>query len=207
MNAIVESKSADILFSKQAGTYLGCESRIASCRVELGRALRVYLGISLWSGVRRLGGQGEMHRRLGKSVVAVAAAVAFAACSAPDVRAQDGSAQAAAALPTAVPGEASVRIVGDAAALELHVHRSTVADVLSALAGFNIRYRSPGALNEAIDGVYTGSLGRVLSRVLSGYDYAIKTDNEKLEVIVVGRSGEHAVPAPIVIPIRRRPSD
>ena len=47
----------------------------------------------------------------------------------------------------------------------------------------------------------------VLSRVLSGYDYAIKTDNEKLEVIVVGRSGDQAVPAPIVIPIRRRPSD
>lgn len=158
--------------------------------------------------MRRLGGQGEMHRRFGKSAAAIVAAFAFGACAAPELRAQEGTGQIAqAAAPIAPSGAAFVRIVGDATALEVHVHRSTVADVLSALAGFNIRYRSPAALNEAIDGVYSGSLGHVLSRVLSGYDYAIKTDNEKLEVIVVGRSGDQAVPAPIVIPIRRRPSD
>jgi hypothetical protein len=143
-----------------------------------------------------------MHRRLDKSAAAVLAALVLSAFAAPELDAQDVADQAAA--PPSAHSEATVRVTGNAAALEVHAHQSTVADVLSALAGFNIRYRAAVALNDVVDGVYSGSLERVLSRVLNGYDYAIRTDSQKVEVIVVGRSDDHAVPAPIVIPVRRR---
>ena len=145
-----------------------------------------------------------MHRRFDPSAAAVLVALVFGTFATPQLRAQEVIDEPAS---TSAPSAASVRISGDAAALEIQAHRSTVADVLAALAGFNIRYRARGTLDETIDGVYTGSLGRVLSRILAGYDYAIRTDNEKIDVIVVGRSGDHAVPAPVIIPVRRRPSD
>jgi len=137
-----------------------------------------------------------MHRRLGPTV-AFLAALAFGLLAAQALNARDGSAA----------GGAALRIEGDAGALELHVQQATLANVLTALGRFNIRYRASGTLNETIDGVYTGSLGHVLSRVLAGYDYVIKQDSAKFEVIVVGRRGGQAVAAPIIIPIRRRPSD
>jgi hypothetical protein len=132
-----------------------------------------------------------MYRRVG-TAAAFLAALVFGALAAQSLRAQDGS---------------NVRITGDAAALQLDVHQATVADVLTALGRFNIQYRSQSALNTMVDGTYTGSLNRVLSRVLDGYNYAIKQSDAKLEVIVVGRRGEQASPAPVIIPVRRRPSD
>ena len=114
---------------------------------------------------------------------------------------------AAAAVPIATRGESVLHIAGDAAALEVEVRQARIMDVLTALAGFNIRYRSSIAPDETLDGAYTGSLGRVLSRVLDGYDYAIKQDNAKFEVIVVGKRGEQADSAPIIKPVRQRPSE
>jgi hypothetical protein len=119
------------------------------------------------------------------------------ALAAQSLHAQDGSAVDTDAL----------RIKGDATALQLDVHQATLGDVLTALGRFNIQYRSQSALNGMVDGTYAGSLGHVLSRVLDGYNYAIKQSNAKLEVIVIGRRGEQASPAPIIIPVRRRPSD
>jgi hypothetical protein len=118
------------------------------------------------------------------------AAVVFGLVAAQPLRAQDG---------------AAVRITGDAAALQLDVHQATVADVLTALARFNIRYRSPSALNAMVDdGTYAGPLSRVLSRLLAGYNYAIKQGDAEIDVIIISRHGEQAIPAPIIV--RRRGS-
>jgi hypothetical protein len=132
-----------------------------------------------------------MYRRLELTAACLAAFV-VSVCAAQASLAQDGT---------------GVRIKGDAAALELNVHQATLAEVLTALGRFNIQYRSQSALNGMVDGTYAGSLGHVLSRVLDGYNYVIKQSNAKLEVIVIGRRGEQASPAPIIIPVRRRPSD
>ena len=70
----------------------------------------------------------------------------------------------------------SLHIDGDAAALHVVVQQTTIADVLSALAGFNVRYRSSIGLDEMRDGSYVGSLGHVVARLLNGYDYATKQD-------------------------------
>jgi hypothetical protein len=119
-------------------------------------------------------------------------------------QAQSGSDDAFAA--GSVTGS-SVRVTGNAASLKVDVHQATVEQVLSALAGVNIGYRSSETLDDVIDGIFAGGDRRVLARVLDGYNYAIKQEKTKLEVIVFGRRGDHAVPAAIVIPIRRRPSD
>jgi hypothetical protein len=134
-----------------------------------------------------------MHRRL-EPPIAFLAALAFGLVATQAVKAQDRS----------IAGTEAVRIKGDAKAVELDVHRATLADVLTALARFNIRYRSPVALNEVIDGAYAGSLSHVLSRLLDGYNYAIKQGGAEIDVIIVSRHGEQAIPAPIIV--RRRGS-
>jgi|SRR5580700_4419892 hypothetical protein len=101
----------------------------------------------------------------------------------------------------------SLHIEGDATALRVEVRQTTIADVLSALARFNIRYRSSTGLNEVLDGTYAGPLGRVVGRLLNGYDYAAKQDGLNLEVTVFGKRGEVADSASIVVPVRRRPPE
>jgi hypothetical protein len=103
---------------------------------------------------------------------------------------------AAPATPEA--GAGSVRLQGDAAALRLDVHEAAIADVLAAMDGaFDMQYRSSILLDEAISGTYAGSLGHVISRVLDGYNYAIKRENSKLEVIIFEKRGEQAIAAPL----------
>jgi hypothetical protein len=94
---------------------------------------------------------------------------------------------------------ALIRIEGDVAALHVEVQQTTIADVLSALESFNIRYRSSIALNDVVNGTYAGPPGRVLSRLLVGYNYAIKQGDAEIDVIIVSRYGEQAIPAPIIV--------
>ena len=90
---------------------------------------------------------------------------------------------------------ASVRVRGDAAEVRLDIRDTTIADVLSALnTSFDMSYSSWIVLDEEINGTYTGSLRRVITRVLDGYNYVIKQNNAKLDIIVLGKRGERAVP-------------
>ena len=103
----------------------------------------------------------------------------------------------------------AVRVRGDMAAVRIDARRTTIADVLAALnAAFDISYRSSIALDEEITGTYAGSLRRVISRVLDGYNYVIKQDDAKLAVIILGRRGERAVPVALPLdpfhPLRER---
>jgi hypothetical protein len=95
----------------------------------------------------------------------------------------------------ATPMAASVRISGDAAEVRLDIRHTMIADVLSALnTSFDMSYSSWIVLDEEINGTYTGSLRRVITRVLDGYNYVIKQDNAKLDIVVLGKRGEQAVP-------------
>jgi hypothetical protein len=87
---------------------------------------------------------------------------------------------------------------GSPARVHLEVHLTTIDAVLSALrAAYHISYGSSVALDETRDGTYAGSLRRVISRLLDGYDYVIKQQNTALEVDIFGKNGAQAVPAPI----------
>ena len=122
------------------------------------------------------------------------------------LRAQDGSDRTAPQL-TADHSGRSLHIDGDAAALHVVVQQTTIADVLSALADLNVRYRSSIGLDERLDGSYAGSLGHVVARLLNGYDYATKQHGSRLEVTIIGKGGVTESPGPIAVSVRRRPSD
>jgi hypothetical protein len=104
-------------------------------------------------------------------------------------------------------GGRSLRIEGDATTLHVVVQQTTIADVLSALAGLNVRYRSSIGLDEMLDGSYAGPLGHVVARLLNGYDYATKQNGSRLEVTIIGKGGEAEMPGPIAVSVRRQPSD
>lgn len=95
-----------------------------------------------------------------------------------------------------------LHVQGDATAVHLDVHRTTITQVLSALiASFDISYNSSIALDKVLDGTYTGSLPHVISRVLDGYSYVMKHERSKLTVIILEKNGEHAVAAPRQHPV------
>ena len=97
-------------------------------------------------------------------------------------------------LPTIASAE--VHVEGNPAAVRVSTSRDTISDVLSALAAtFSVRYRTVIPLDAAAAATYSGSLQQVISRLLDGYNYMIKTDDSKTtEVIVFGRRGEVVTP-------------
>jgi hypothetical protein len=139
-----------------------------------------------------------MQLRCYLAVVFLAAA-AFALFAGQPFAAEVKAQAEAEIVPQTGSGNDVLRIAGDANEVELDVHQARLADVLSALGRFNIRVRSPVALNEVIDGTYAGPLNRVLSRLLAGYNYAIKKGDTKIDVIIVSLHGEQAIPAPIIV--------
>jgi hypothetical protein len=98
--------------------------------------------------------------------------------------------------PGASIASADVRVQGDVAAVQIEAKQSQISEVLSALGpALNVRYRTAISLDGAIDGTFKGPLRDVLSRVLDGFNYFVKAERDRIEVIVLGKRGEHAVPA------------
>jgi hypothetical protein len=91
---------------------------------------------------------------------------------------------------------ADVGVEGTPQAVRVTTSQNTVADVLAALAPFNVKYRTAVPLDTAAQAIYSGSLGQVASRLLDGYNYVIKKNQETTEIVVFGRSGQAAAPPP-----------
>ena len=111
---------------------------------------------------------------------------------------------------SAAHASAQVSIRGDRASVRLETNNAPISEVLSALdSAFSIRHRASVPLDQAISGTYRGSLRRVLTRLLDGYNYYVTdTANGGMEVTIVGRTGAATVavadprPAPplLVVP-------
>ena len=81
--------------------------------------------------------------------------------------------------------EVSVTVGRDDVRLELD--NAAIEDVMDALgANFGLRYRSAVPLGRRITGTHRGVLGRVVARILDGYDFVMKTGPEGIEVTVYG---------------------
>jgi hypothetical protein len=100
------------------------------------------------------------------------------------------------ACSVATPASAEVNVEGTADAVRVTTARDPISDVLSALAPFNVRYRTAIPLDKAAQASYSGSVGEVLSRLLDGYNYVIKRNQQTTEVLVLGGGGQVAVPPP-----------
>jgi hypothetical protein len=89
---------------------------------------------------------------------------------------------------------AEVRLEGNLAAVRITTKQGTIADVLSAFAArFNIKYRTAIALDATVHATYKGSFEQVVSRLLAGYNYMIRTDQGSTEIIVLGKVGEAVI--------------
>jgi hypothetical protein len=92
---------------------------------------------------------------------------------------------------------AEVRVEGDLAAVRVTTSRDAISDVLSALAAaLNVRYRTAIRIDASANAIYSGSFREVVARLLDGYNYVIKRDRETIEIVVLGRRGEVAIPVP-----------
>jgi hypothetical protein len=98
----------------------------------------------------------------------------------------------------------SLRVEGNRAAVQVDARRTTIMEVLAGLAAaYGVTYRSSIALDKTVDGVYAGSLGHVLTRVLEGYNFVIRQQGARLDVSIFERSGGKAVASPMAAAIRR----
>lgn len=96
---------------------------------------------------------------------------------------------------------------GSRTRIHLEVRQMPITAVLSALrAPYNVSYRSSIPLDETRNGVYSGPLWRVISHLLSNYNYVIKLDNSSLAIDVFGKKGEHAAPAPLATEVGDKPA-
>jgi hypothetical protein len=97
----------------------------------------------------------------------------------------------------AVLARAEILVEGSISHVRVHAQDAVVADVLAALAArFGLRVRGTVG-DRRISADLTGPLGRVVARVLDGYDYVIRTRGDGMEVTVLGTASAIAVPAPI----------
>jgi hypothetical protein len=87
-------------------------------------------------------------------------------------------------------GNAEVRISGTADALRMEAREATLEEALRALqASFNFQYGGAGALDGIVNGTYSGSLSRVVARLLAGRDYVMRGSADGFAVEIFGPDG------------------
>ena len=105
-------------------------------------------------------------------------------------------------LPALVSWSAATRcevsVQGTAQAVRIDAQQAPLPEVLSALgASLGVRHKSLIAVDEVIiGGSYSGTLEDVLRRLLKDLNYVIKTEQDSVEILIVGRPGDP--PAPVV---------
>lgn len=104
---------------------------------------------------------------------------------------------------SASPVCAEVRVEGDEAAVRVTADRASLGDVLAALkTRFRLSYNASIPLNREVTGVLSGTLHRVVVRLLDGYDFVVKRSAlDGVEIVRVaerGRGHPASQPAPVM---------
>jgi|SRR6516165_2343856 hypothetical protein len=98
-------------------------------------------------------------------------------------------------LAAQTPAHAEANVTGTVDSVRLEAHAASLEEVLSAFGtAFNLRYHTSTALVESVNGTYSGSLQRLLSRLLDGYNFVIKTSDNEIEVAIYGGEREGQTP-------------
>jgi hypothetical protein len=99
---------------------------------------------------------------------------------------------------------ADVRVQGSEDAIRVEARDATGAEILAALAArFALSYRGATA-SERVSGTFEGPLNEIVKRVLDGYNFVISRKAGGLEVVVISRRSNKAVPPPRPIPRGRQ---
>jgi hypothetical protein len=89
---------------------------------------------------------------------------------------------------------AEVRVQGSADAVRVEARDATGTEILAALASrFALSYRG-STDSRGFNARFQGPLREVVKRVLDGYNYVINTNDDGLEVVVLGPTSAVAVP-------------
>jgi hypothetical protein len=87
------------------------------------------------------------------------------------------------------PSAAEVSVSGTRDRMVLQTTDATTADILAALhSAFGLEVKFKGATARRFTGVYSGSIRQVLSRLLAGDDYILRSGSEGMSILLVGRS-------------------
>jgi hypothetical protein len=92
---------------------------------------------------------------------------------------------ALAIAPTRARAETQVRGTPQAAVVE--AQNATVGEILAALSDtFKVQFRSAANLDKRLSGTYAGTLEQVVSHILKGYDFVVKSGPAGLEITLLG---------------------
>ncbi len=93
---------------------------------------------------------------------------------------------------------AELHISGNRNAVTIEAHDAPLKTILDALRkSFRVEYKPVAGLERPITGTYSGSLHRVLSRLLVGQDYIIRSSERGMEIVILGKASAQAVAAPL----------
>jgi hypothetical protein len=106
---------------------------------------------------------------------------------------------AAIVVATAAPAAAEVRVTDiGGGSLTVEAHDATVQQILDMIGQSRpIRFQASEALSRHVTGTYSGTLPRVLSRILDGYDHVIRTTASGLQIDVVSAAQSAKFAAPV----------
>ena len=85
---------------------------------------------------------------------------------------------------------AAVRVDVQPGVVVVNASNATVAEILTALreTGY-LHYRTPVDLSRTVSGTYKGTLQRVVSRLLDGYDFTLQVSDNRIEAVIIGLAG------------------
>jgi hypothetical protein len=82
---------------------------------------------------------------------------------------------------------AAAQVSGSPEAVSLEAQDTSIEEILAALgASFGVHYQSTAKLEKRLTGTYSGSLQRVVMRILEGYNFITKAHEGRIEIIVLG---------------------
>ena len=101
---------------------------------------------------------------------------------------------------TAAPAAAEIRVTNTGGGrLTIEAHDATVQQILDALGqSHTIRFQASDALSQHVTGTYSGTLPRVLSRILVGYDHVIRSTSSGLQIDFVSTAQPTKITASVV---------
>lgn len=85
---------------------------------------------------------------------------------------------------------AAVRVDVQPGVVVVNASNATVAEILTALGetGY-LHYRTPVDLSRTVSGTYKGTLQRVVSRLLDGYNFTLQVSDNRIEAVIIGLAG------------------
>jgi hypothetical protein len=91
---------------------------------------------------------------------------------------------------------AEIRVSGAPEAVRIEAREASLEEVFRALvAKFELHYHAKVPLDRPVNGVFTGSLSRVMARLLEGYDYVVKRSADGTQVMILGVSAKTQTPS------------